>query len=161
MGDEQLEIAIDRIASGAELRPGSLLSEFSIDWVVIDGVDTPLDAVLQSQVDLVPTPLAGGARVYENTESLPLASTDGGLTWARDGTGFAGDQSEGRALLRLNYSHGWAPDPELEDDWFTTVAAAEGSARFSGTGYLAWAPYVAAAVLLAALGAIGWGRVRR
>jgi GT2 family glycosyltransferase len=161
MGDEQLEIAIDRIASGAELRPGSLLSEFSIDWVVIDGVDTPLDAVLQSQVDLVPTPLAGGARVYENTESLPLASTDGGLTWARDGTGFAGDPSEGRALLRLNYSHGWAPDPELEDDWFTTVAAAEGSALFSGTGYLAWAPYVAAAVLLAALGAIGWGRVRR
>jgi GT2 family glycosyltransferase len=160
MGDLQLEGAIDRIASGADLRPGSLLAEFSVDWVVIEGSETSLDVVLQSQVDLVLTPLAGGARVYENTESTQLAATEEGQAWRRDGTGFAGDPSDDRVLLRLNYSHGWAPEPEL-DDWSTTVSASDGNARFSATGYLAWAPYVAVGVLIVALGAIAWGRVRR
>lgn len=159
-GDIQLESAVDRIASGAELRPGALLSEFSVDWVVVDGEETPFDTILESQLDLVPTPLATGARVYENPESAPLASTEEGSTWRRRGTGFAGDPADGRALLRVNYSHGWGPEPEL-DDWFTTVSAAGGQAGFAATGYLAWAPYAAAALLLTALGLIGWGRVRR
>lgn len=159
-GDIQLESAVDRIASGAELRPGALLSEFSVDWVVVDGEETPFDTILESQLDLVPTPLATGARVYENPESAPLASTEEGSTWRRRGTGFGGDLSDGRALLRVNYSHGWGPEPEL-DDWFTTVSAAGGQAGFAATGYLAWAPYAAAALLLTALGLIGWGRVRR
>jgi hypothetical protein len=137
-----------------------LLAEFSVDWVVIEGSETSLDVVLQSQVDLVLTPLAGGARVYENTESTQLAATEEGQAWRRDGTGFAGDPSDDRVLLRLNYSHGWAPEPEL-DDWSTTVSASDGNARFSATGYLAWAPYVAVGVLIVALGAIAWGRVRR
>jgi hypothetical protein len=160
-GDIQLGSALERIASGAELRPGALLAEFSIDWVVVDGeAQTPFDTVLQSQVDLVPTPLATGARVYDNPESAPLASVEDGSTWARQGTEFAGPRSEGRALLRVNYSHGWAPQPEL-DDWFTTVSATDGEAHFAATGYLAWAPYLAVGLLLAALGAIAWGRLRR
>jgi hypothetical protein len=160
-GDLQLEGAIERIASGAELRPGGLLSEFSIDWVVIDGeAETAFDTVLQSQVDLVPTPLATGASVYENPESAPLASDEGGSNWGRERTGFTGPPSDGRALLRVNYSHGWAPEPEL-DDWFTTVSAEGGEAHFAATGYLSWAPYVAVGLLLAALVSIAWGRLRR
>jgi hypothetical protein len=159
-GDLQLDGALGRIASGADLRPGALLSEFAIDWVVIVGAESAFDTMLQSQVDLVPTPLATGARVYENPESAPLASTDDGPTWVRQGTGFAGEPSEGRALLRVNYSQGWGPEPEL-DDWFTTVSAADGEADFAATGYLAWAPHAAAGLLLAALVLIGWGRVRR
>ena len=45
-GDIQLESAVDRIASGAELRPGALLSEFSVDWVVVVGAETPFDTIL-------------------------------------------------------------------------------------------------------------------
>jgi GT2 family glycosyltransferase len=160
-GDLQLEAALTRISSGAELRPGALLAEFSIDWVIIEGeTETAFDTALRSQVDLVPTPLAAGGRVYENPESSPLASAEDGQPWGRQGTSFAGPRSDGRAMLRVNYSHGWAPQPEL-DDWFTTVSAADGEAHFAATGYLAWAPYLAVGLLLAALGAIAWGRLRR
>jgi GT2 family glycosyltransferase len=160
-GDLQLDTALARISSGAELRPGALLAEFSIDWVIIEGeTETAFDTVLKSQVDLVPTPLASGGKVYENPESSPLASAEDGQPWGRQGTGFAGPRSDDLALLRVNYSHGWAPQPEL-DDWFTTVSAADGEAHFAATGYLAWAPYVAVGLLLAALSAIAWGRLRR
>jgi hypothetical protein len=60
----------------------------------------------------------------------------------------------------VNYSHGWAPDPQ-RDDWFTTTSAAEGAAGFAATGYLAWAPYLAVGLLLAALASVAWGRLRR
>jgi GT2 family glycosyltransferase len=159
-GDLKLSDAVTRIASGAELRPGALLSEFSIDWVVLDGEETVFDQVLQTQIDLVPTPLASGARVYENPESSPLAAVVDGPEWERLGTGFAGPSSAERVSMRVNHSNGWAPDP-IADDWFTTVAAEQGLAEFAATGYLAWAPYVAAGLLAAALALVAWGRARR
>ena len=127
---------------------------------MLEGAETPFDQVLQSQIDLVPTPLAPGARVYENPESSPMAALADGTAWGRRGTGFAGPSADGRALLRVSYSQGWDPDPILED-WYVTVAADRGVAEFSATGYLAWAPYVAAGLLAVALGLILWGRVRR
>ena len=81
---------IDRIASGADLRPGALLAEFAIDWVVVEGTETPLDPILDSQVDLTPTPLITGAKVFENPQSAAMAAVDEDLVWHREGTGFAG-----------------------------------------------------------------------
>ena len=159
-GDIQLANAIDRIASGADLRPGELLAEFAIDWVVLEGTDTPLDPILDSQVDLVPTPLVTNAEVFENPSADPLASVEDDVVWHREGTGFAGPVSSGPAVLRVNYSHGWDPEPELED-WFTTVSGIEGTAEFSATGYLSYAPYAAALLLVLALGLVSWGRARR
>ena len=159
-GDVQLAEAIDRIASGADLRPGALLAEFAIDWVVVEGTETPLDPILDSQVDLIPTPLVTEAKVFENPQSAPLASVDDGVVWNREGTGFSGPSSAGPALLRINYSHGWAPQPD-RDDWLTTVSGAEGTATFSATGYLSYAPYAAALFLIMALGLMAWGRARR
>jgi len=159
-GDVQLANAIDRIASGADLRPGELLAEFAIDWVVVEGIETPLDPVLDSQVDLVPTPLITNADVFENPRVDPLASVDDDVVWHREGTGFAGPVSAGPAVLRVNYSHGWDPQPELED-WFTTVSGMDGTAVFSATGYLSYAPYAAALLFVLALGLVSWGRARR
>jgi hypothetical protein len=136
------------------------LSEFSIDWVVLDGPESAFDQVFQSQVDLVPTPLASGARVYENPESAPLAAVAGASAWQRDGTGFSGPSSSDRALIRVSYSDGWAPDPAAED-WFTSVSAEQGEAGFTAGGYLAWAPYVAAGLLALAIVLIAWGKARR
>jgi len=159
-GDLQLANSIDRIASGADLRPGELLAEFAIDWVVVEGTETPLDPILDSQVDLVPTPLVTNADVFENPRVDPLASVEDGVVWQREGTGFAGPASTAPALLRINYSHGWEPQPELED-WFTTVSGIEGAAVFSATGYLSYAPYAAAVLFVMALGLVSWGRARR
>jgi hypothetical protein len=126
----------------------------------VDGVETPLDSVLDSQVDLTPTPLVTGAKVFENPHSAPLAAVDDGVVWHRDGTAFAGEASSSPVAIRVNYSHGWSPQPEPVD-WFTSVSAVEGRATFSATGYLSYAPYAAAGLLLLALGLIGWGRARR
>ncbi|MGH8873486.1 MAG: hypothetical protein ACRDWS_16110 [Acidimicrobiia bacterium] len=159
-GDLQLGTALDRIASGAELRPGRLLAEFSIAWVVVEGPESPLDDILESQLDLIPTPLVTGSQVFENLDAAPLASVGEDIVWRGQGAGFAGEPAPDTAQIRVNYSHGWAPQPELAD-WFTTVSAAKGVATFSAGGYLAAAPFAAAGLLVLALGLMVWGRVRR
>jgi GT2 family glycosyltransferase len=158
-GDLQLENAIDRMASGAELRPGALLAEFAIDWVVVEGPENPLDHVLASQVDLIPVPLVTGAQVLENPEAAPMAAV-GQVAWSRQGTGFGGEPSNDLVALRVNYSAGWSPEPQL-DDWFTRVSAAEGATAFAAMGYLAFAPYAAVGLFGLAMVLIAWGRARR
>jgi hypothetical protein len=128
--------------------------------VVVEGTESPLDTILESQLDLIPTPLATQAKVFENPAAPPLAAVADGPIWGRDGTGFAGAEASDRAVLRVNYSHGWQPEPELAD-WYTTVSAAQGEARFDAGGYLSWAPYLATGLLAIALGVIVLGRLRR
>jgi GT2 family glycosyltransferase len=160
VGDRLLAESINLIASGAELRPGQLLSQFSIDWVVVAGPESPLDQLLESQLDLVPTPLAAGSKVFENPGSDPMAAGEDGLVWERQGVGFAGDRSSERVLLSVQRATGWAPEPDSEG-WRVTVAGSQGVADFSGGGYLAIAPYAAVALFLIALLCIAWGKVRR
>jgi hypothetical protein len=159
-GDERLADVIDRIASGADLRPGALLAEFAIDWVVVEGAETPLDPILDSQVDLTPTPLITGAKVFENPQSAEMAAVDEDLVWHREGTGFAGPPSSDPLSIRVNYSDGWAPQPG-QNDWFTAVSAVDGQATFSASGYLSYAPYAAALLFVVAIGLVSWGRARR
>jgi Glycosyltransferase like family 2 len=159
-GDDRLADVIDRIASGADLRPGALLAEFAIDWVVVEGTETPLDPILDSQVDLTPTPLITGAKVFENPQSAAMAAVDEDLVWHREGTGFAGAPSSDPLAIRVNYSDGWAPQPG-QNDWFTSVSAEDGQASFSASGYLSYAPYAAALLFVLAIGFVSWGRARR
>ena len=159
-GDVRLAEVIDRIASGADLRPGALLADFAIDWVVVEGAETPLDPILDSQVDLTPTPLITGAKVFENPQSAAIAAVDEDLVWHQEGTGYAGAPSSDPVAIRVNYSHGWAPQP-APNDWYTLVSAGDGQATFTGTGYLSFAPYAAALLLVAAMGLVAWGRARR
>jgi GT2 family glycosyltransferase len=159
-GDDLLDDAIDAIAGGGELRPGRLLSGFSIAWVVVEGDASPLDTILESQLDLVPTPLATGARVFENPAALPLASVGENLVWKKEGAGFAGVVTSDRAAIRVNYSHGWGPEAE-KSSWFTTVSGEDGEARFGGGGYLRWAPVLAAVLLVLAASSVLYARLRR
>jgi hypothetical protein len=159
-GDDLLDDAIDGIAGGGELRPGLLLSDFSIAWVVVEGEASPLDTILESQLDLVPTPLAAGARVFENPAALPLAVVGENLVWQKEGTGFAGVATAERAAIRVNYSHGWGPEAE-KTSWFTTVSAEDGEARFSAGGYLIWAPVLTAGLLVLSITSILYARLRR
>ncbi len=159
-GDDLLDETIGRIATGAELRPGRLLSQFAIHWVVVAGPESPLDQILQSQLDLVPTPLMTESKVYENPGAMPLAAGEGDLVWAREGSGFAGPVDPGRVSIAINHAGGWEPEPE-SDGWHLTVGASRGTAMFSGGGYLALSPYVSAGLFLVALVLLGWGKVRR
>jgi hypothetical protein len=158
-GDANLAAAIDRMASGADLRPGATLAEFSIDWVVIEGSESYLDDVLAVQLDLVPTPLDPDARVYENLNSLPMAAGADSI-WIRDGAGFAGDLTSEQIRLSVNADPRWSPDPRAVD-WAVSVAGADGSARYEADPASLALAIGAAGLLLLAVAVIVIGRTRR
>lgn len=151
-GDEQLATAITRIASGAELRPGSLLAEFAVDWVVLDGGPDYLAEILESQLDLIPAPLDPGSRVFENPMSVPLA-VSGIEVWERAGPGFKGDPSTGRVSISANYADLWEPSSGA-NGWAVSVSAERGSARYRGSGLDRAAPIAAGILFLASVALI-------
>jgi hypothetical protein len=158
-GDDELAAAIDQMASGADLRPGATLAEFSIDWVVIEGPESYLDDVLAVQLDLVPTPLDPDARVFENFISLPMAAGAGSV-WSRDGAGFAGDLTSDQIRLSVNADPRWSPDPRAAE-WAVSVAGADGSTRYKADPTSLALAIGAAGLLLLAVAVIVIGRTRR
>jgi hypothetical protein len=157
-GDEQLEEALVEIAAGAELRPGSRLAPFAIDWVVLEGPDFVLDDALLAQLDLVPTPLDPESRVYENVQSAPLAGNEN-RPWLRSGTGYAGEPVDSAVSLSINHAAGWEPEGTPEA-WGVSVEGAAGAARYaSSRSDLVW-PVVSLVVVLGSLVMIGLGRRR-
>ncbi len=169
-GDDDLGIAIEEIAAGAELRPGARLADFAIDWIVIEGPDTVLDEVLVSQLDLVPVPLDPSARVYENESAHPIAGSCGGPErnlagtcgepWQRSGLEFIGEAVDGPVDLSVNFDEGWGPDGE-PSGWFTTVDGSEGTATFQADGLRLALSILSLAVVAGAIAAILWGRRTR
>jgi GT2 family glycosyltransferase len=127
-GDRELESALTAVVSGAELRPGAMLADFAIDWVVIEGEETTLDEVLVGQLDLLPTPLLGGARVYDNMSGQPLAAGSTGA-WSRSGAGFTGPEAS-QVRLALNHDWRWAPGAQ-PDGWSLVVDGSSGRTDYS------------------------------
>ncbi len=158
-GDRQLAAIVDRIASGEVIRPGASLAEFGIGWIVVDGPVSPLDSVLESQLDVVPLPFDSVARVYENSIAKPLAVSDGGDVWVKDGAGWAGEAGAGRVALAINYTSGWEPAGG-QVSWFTTVSESTGTASYSGHTVNVALGYTSAVVFLGGLVLIGVGRRR-
>lgn len=158
-GDRQLSALVDRIASGEILRPGANLAEFGIGWIVVDGPESQLDSALESQLDVVPLPFDSVARVYENPNAGPLAVSDSGEVWVKEGAGWAGDAGPGRVALAINYTSGWEPAGG-QVDWYTTVSASSGNASYSGHTVNLALGYGSAVVLLGGLVLIAVGRRR-
>ncbi|MDH3463389.1 MAG: hypothetical protein OEM32_07190, partial [Acidimicrobiia bacterium] len=61
-GDRLLEERLTEITTGSNLRPGSLLSEFGIGWIVIEGPENRLDKALATQFDIIPVPFDSSVR---------------------------------------------------------------------------------------------------
>lgn len=157
-GDNRLESVLARIATGDELRPGELLAPFAIDWVVLDGPAFRLDDSLVGQLDLMPTPLVPGSRVFENLARSPLAHRDGD-PWVRLGAGYTGEPG-GTVRLAVNHVEGWRPAGS-PDDWAVSVDGSEGVARYRGSSPQVWLSLATVAVLLASLALVGVGRRKR
>lgn len=157
-GDLLLEDSLSDIASGAELRPGARLAPFAIDWVILEGDEFALDSALLAQLDLVPTPLDPGSRVYENRESAPLAGTPES-PWLRDGTAYSGDSVDGIAAVAVNYEPGWEQSG-TQEGWFVAVDGMPGRAYYSPATSRMILPVVSIAMLLGALTLIGVGKAR-
>lgn len=153
-GDEALGDVLTSIAAGGELRPGAKLAPFAVDWLVVEGPEIGLESALIGQLDLLPTPLVSGARVYENLSRGSLAGQ-----WARDGAGFAGE-AQTRVRLAVNFAEGWQPDA-VQDDWAISVDGTTGRATFSGSNSAVALASLGPIAFLGGLTLIAWGRRRR
>lgn len=157
--DRELRETLRSIASGAELRPGSALAPFAIDWVVLDGPSFVLDEMLLAQLDLVPIPLDPESRVYENDDAAPLAGTPE-QPWVRSGTGFTGRPIDDRVPIAVSYDSDWGPDAQ-RSDWSLHVDGSAGRAGYRETGAGLAFPVATLVLLLGAIGMIGVGAYRR
>jgi GT2 family glycosyltransferase len=156
-GDEKLAATLTDLAGGGLLRPGEALGEFSIGWIVSNGPLNPIDTALDSQLDIVPLPLESVVRVYESDGAAPLAITDSGELWFKDGLGFSGDPGSGRVAISSNYTTGWEPSGGAVD-WYTSVATSTGSATYGGHVVNIALGYLALATLLGGFALVVWGR---
>lgn len=158
-GEDRLFDALERISTGSDLRPGESLEPFAIDWVVLLGPPFVLDDVLVAQLDLVPTPLDPGSRVFENSSARPIALAGEGV-WARAGVGFEGDSGPTRVDLAMNHDDGWEPDSE-QNGWSLTVSAESGEANYRGSPTQRGLAMATVGVLLVGLVLLFVGRIRR
>ncbi len=156
LGDRRLELALTSVAGGGELRPGSLLSEFGIDWIVLLGGSSILDEVLAAQLDLVPTPLGEASRIFENPLAFPVAGSSKG-DWTKQGAAYTGSPAA-TVDLALNRDQGW--DPLIADSsWDMTVAGEAGVVAYRGAFPLL--QLLAVLVLVSGLALVTVERFRR
>ncbi len=159
LGDGGLATALEGLATGSELRPGEVLAEYAINWVVILGEETAFEEVLRTQIDLIPTPLDPELRVFENELSVGVAVTDSDQRWIQDGLDYRGEPEEGVLWLGVNADRRWSPDWE-QAKWANSVSTAEGVATFDGNMTARAYAVAAAAMPLLALGLAAWKRTR-
>lgn len=131
VGDRALDQAVTVLATGKELRPGELLAEYSIEWVVLVGAQFSLDDALAAQLDLIPTPLDPQSRVFENPHAVPIARSGSAEVWQRSGAAFEGTPGSDHVELAINYDDGWEPDSQ-QLSWSASVRATSGVAQFGG-----------------------------
>jgi hypothetical protein len=159
-GDSELAAALDRMGAGGELRPGQLLAQFGIRWIVFTEPN-PLLSALESQLDLRQLP-GLEYTTYESEVFSPRAVAENGVAWVWERPDYvAPDSSSGSVYVAENSDVRWGGD-WAEEGWANRVAAAAGRISYSGDRTLRlWA--LAAGGLLVVLVALGvaGGRGRR
>jgi hypothetical protein len=141
--DVALESLLVDLIEGRESRAGEALAGFGVRWVVVTG-ETPLEAVFDGQLDLVPLGGAKRPTFLVDSEGAVRASTVAGEFWSRNGTGYVGNAVSGeRLLLAESANSRWGPGPWTQSTWGNEVSAGTGLVEFDpidsrrGQAYLA------------------------
>lgn len=157
IGDRALDAALLQLNRGVDARPGELLGDFAIRWLVVSS-ETPLSAVLTAQVDLAERQRMEGWTVYENLAYRPrIDGPDAGWVSARASA--TGPVSDGRVRLADNADPGWTPDWS-QDDWANELSAQTGSITYAADGLRSSLAVGSLVVLIVAGGLAVWGRER-
>lgn len=163
-GDLELEGALSRLLAGEELRPGRVLAEYGIRWVVATG-PTPLTEAMGAQLDLRPLSglfIAESGGVWENTADAYRAVTDRGVPWSWSPPEYEGRSSDGSVRLSENADPGWGPGTWEPAGWANRVSAESGVAFFEGVAsHRLMAQAAAAWVLILGVLAFGLHPLRR
>ncbi len=158
IGDRALESTLSQLDRGVSARPGELLGEYAVRWLVVSD-DVPLTAVLAAQVDLAERQRFEGWTVYENLSSRPRAEEPSG-SWVSTRAGATGPGSDARVRVADNADPGWTPDWR-QSDWANEVSAVDGVVSYRADGLRAGLAMASAFVLLAAAALAFWGREQR
>ncbi|HKX73765.1 MAG TPA: glycosyltransferase [Acidimicrobiia bacterium] len=134
-GDRALQQALAQVAAASSLRPGSVLGEFAISWVVVLPGAITLDDAIDRQVDLAPLLIEANLRPFANRSPTPRAVTDGGTEWQWNGRFYQGPAQSGRLRLADNADPGWGPGWVMEG-WANSVSADSGRATFARNSLL-------------------------
>lgn len=154
-GDTALRTALNDLYADGVVRPGDVLADFGIKWVVVVG-DTPFDSTFESVLDMKKLPIPD-ATIFENLEPSPVVSTSSGVAWSAQGLGFVGPPA-GELSALIQYSQGWGPT-DGADGWAMTLDGSEGRIGFTPPILIETAAY--AAVALALLTVAAWAATRR
>jgi hypothetical protein len=156
IGDRSLADTLRTIDTGATARPGALLAQFAIRWVVV-AEDSPFLDVLQAQVDLAERQLQPGVRIFENLAFVPRVGATGWVGSRTTATGPAGDA---RVRLADNADPGWVPDWR-QDGWANSLSAADGEISYRPDGLRRMMAIGSLIVAAAAAVVAWWGREKR
>ncbi len=128
-GDRALGEVLDVVERGAETRPGALLADFAVRWIVVLD-DAPLAERLVTQVDLAEVPLAPGVRVFENLSARSRVTASDGAEWTARPDSATGPKGSGAVRVADNADAGWGPGWSA-DGWANGLSAGTGEVAFS------------------------------
>jgi hypothetical protein len=157
--DEALEGVLAAAIDGETFRIGEKLASFGVRWIVLTG-ETPLEAILRSQLDLVPLEgLARPAFIVDEAVTAVRAVTTGGEVWAPTTWGFEGEPAPGQRLwIGETADPRWGPGVWSQQEWGNEVDAATGEARFGPIEERRTQARAVGIAMLALLGVAWWGR---
>ncbi len=128
--DDALEAELLDLIEGQEARAGEALAEFGIRWVVVTG-ETPLQAVFDGQLDLIPLGGAKRPTFLVDSPTSYRAQIGEGQPWSRIGTGYGGVADSGeRVLIAETANSRWGPGPWAQSGWGNEVSAGTGTVEF-------------------------------
>jgi GT2 family glycosyltransferase len=157
-GDAALEVVLERVGAGEELRPGESLASFGIRWVVFTEPN-PLEVAFESQLDLRQLP-GLDYTTFESEVSGPRAVGADGIPWTWERPDYVGtDRALGPVYVAENQDDRWGDDWQAAG-WANEVIPSNGRIAFAGDSTNRNLALVAAGVLvvLIALGIIGLDR---
>ncbi len=157
--DEALETVLAEAIDGEMFRIGEQLAEFGVRWIVLTG-DTPFQAILTSQLDLVPLEgLRRPAFVVDQPERAVRAITTTGEAWTPTPAGYEGDPApDERLWVAESADPRWGPGAWSQRSWGNEVDAATGEATFSPIGPRRTQAQAVAVGMIVLLGVAWWGR---
>jgi hypothetical protein len=157
IGDRALADALADIEQASSARPGAMLAEFGIRWVVVEE-NTSLADRLVAQVDLEERLVQPELIVLENLSFRPRLEAER-AGWVTSRAGAAGDAFDGRIRLADNADPAWAPGWS-QDDWANNLSGAEGRIWYRADRLRTNLAFVSVALLAAAAVAAVWWRGR-
>ncbi len=158
--DLALEQVLENLIAGESFRAGEDLAPFGIRWVIFVG-ESPLEAVFEGQLDLVPLQGPTATTFVSEADNPVRAVADDGTPWSKTVAGYAGEATpDGRVFTAESANSRWGKD-WAQQDWGNTVSAVDGEIAFSAIAARRVQAWWAIGLFAGLVVVSWWGRRKR